>query len=233
MNKFVKWVNKHRTKDEYNFLSMLGGKFKIDDRKTFFKLLNREYVKLPQKKAFPLVFRGPKNASTPFYLDIDLKLKTDVSIPTQIFIDLADDLLVVLQKVTGCGELSVIITRRTGSYQAKDLFKNGFHVLIPNLLVTPCTMKKFRAQVLSSTTWMFRLKPFGVLNKPNEIIDGSITTRRNGLILLGLNKPLLKDNKPCSPHYVCFFHKWDGDWGEPPQALAYGWQFSNKNKNDD
>ena len=120
-NKFVSWVFSHKKphseKNDYNFVSAKGGKFKITDSNKFFALLHKNYVKLSQKNAFPLIFRGPRDTKTPFYLDIDLQLKTDESIPSSVFIEIVHQFLVKLKSVTGGDAVwKVIISRRTGSY---------------------------------------------------------------------------------------------------------------------
>ena len=72
---------------------------------------------------------------------------------------------------------------------------------------------------------------FEITNKREDIIDSAVTTRRNGLILLGMNKPLHRKNKPCSPHYVCYADSCRTSWFGDEEPLPYGWQFENKNKN--
>ena len=105
VNKFVKYVTQHRTPHEskdYNFQSLSGGKFKLTDPGKFFTLL-LNYKELKQSNAFPLVFRGPRKTSSPFYLDIDLRLDTDERISDSVFFDMAQEFLTHLKKVTGAG----------------------------------------------------------------------------------------------------------------------------------
>ena len=235
--KLVTWVHAqkqpHGEKEHYNFLSIRGGKFHLADFDTFFKLLNRDYVKLSQTNAFPLVFRGPRHTPSPFYLDVDLLLKDDVSIPTSVFIELAHQFLLHLKIVTNTNDIwKVIISRRTGSYtKGKKGLSNGFHMLIPDLLVTPAVMTCFRDAVLADGYWFDLLKEFHVSNSPEEIIDKSVTTRRNGLILIGLNKPLTEGNSPCSAHYICYYDQWRNVWYGDMEPLPFGWQFENKKRN--
>ena len=235
--KFVTWVHARKTPNEkYNFVSMRGGKFYLADFDTFFKLFNRDYVKLSQINAFPLVFRGPRETAGPFYLDVDLQLGENVSIPSKIFIELTFLFLEHLKVVTNTNDLwDVIITRRTGGYWAEKqgCYKNGFHVLIPNLEVTPGLMTRFRDAVIADGFWFDMLREFHVTNSPEEIIDISVTTRRNGLILLGLNKVLQEKNSPCSPHYCCFSCQWRTIWQRLcVEPLPFGWQFENRKQND-
>jgi len=238
-NKFVSWVNTHRQhhseKEKYNFVCLRGGKFNITDSTTFFKLF-KDYVKLSQTNAFPLVFRGPREKLTPFYLDVDLELEEDVSIPTGVFIEMTHQFLVILKEVLQTNEVwKVVISRRTGSYWKDNLrcFKNGFHVLIQNLRVTPNVMTRFRTALLADGYWYTLLREFKIRNKPESVIDVAITTRRNGLLLLGLNKLLHKKNGPCSAHYVCYFDTWRTIWFGNMEPLSFGWQFENKNKNEE
>ena len=238
-NKFVTWVQKHRQpgseKHDYNFMSLSGGKYKITDLEKFIHLLNRHYVKLRQKDAFPLVFRGPRQASTPCYLDIDLLLKTDVSIPTSIYIQIVHEFLVHLKAVTGSNDVwKVILSRRTGSYCADGKgFKNGFHLMLPNLFVTPDVMIEFRKAALADNYWLTLLSEFPIINSKEDILDAAITTRRNGLIVLGMNKWLLKKNTPCSAHYICYADTWRTSWFGDETPLPFGWQFQSKKHNDE
>ena len=238
--KFVTWVYSHKKhhseKEKYNFVSLRGGKFNISDSDTFFKLFCRDYVKLSQTNAFPLVFRGPREKLTPFYLDVDLELEEDVSIPTGVFIEMTHQFLLILKEVLQTNEVwKVIISRRTGSYWKDNLrcFKNGFHVLIPNLRVTPDVMTRFRTALLADGYWYTLLREFKIRNKPESVIDVAITARRNGLLLLGLNKLLEKKNGPCSAHYVCYFDTWRSIWFGDTEPRSFGWQFENKTKNED
>ena len=84
------FLKKHLTKGgDYNFVSMAGGKFKIEEkeRKPFFNLLNRAYTKI--KDSIPLVFR-PKQVG-PFYLDVDFRQSENVKIPDSVFVDLSHE----------------------------------------------------------------------------------------------------------------------------------------------
>jgi len=156
-----------------------------------------------------------------------------VSIPTSVFIELAHQFLLHLKIVTNTNDVwKVIISRRTGSYtKGKKGLSNGFHMLIPELLVTPAVMTSFRDAVLADGYWFDLLKEFHVSNTPEEIIDKSVTSRRNGLILIGLNKPLTEGNSPCSAHYICYYDQWRNVWHGDVKPLPFGWQFESKKRN--
>ena len=195
-------------------MSLLGGKFKITDGETFISLL----AKHKEENPFPLAFRGPRDAATPFYMDIDIVQTSNKEIPTKVFTEMVHHFLVHARKATGvlCG-LNVVISCRAGAYWegTKCAWKNGFHVVVPNLNVTPEIMKTVRDSLLQDATWFKLLVPYNVKNTPENIIDIAITTRRNGLIVISLCKPLKPNNGPCSPHHICFTGLWsDGGWKE-------------------
>ena len=90
--KFLKFLQKCRTStDEYNFQRIGGGKFQITQFDRFFKLFNRHYPQLGPKNQQPLVFRPRKTGI--FYLDIDLRLSSDVKIPNKVFIDMSQEFI--------------------------------------------------------------------------------------------------------------------------------------------
>ena len=233
-NKLLKFLSTCRTQSNtYNFMSLRGGKYLIRDEK-FFKLLNQNYVKFSQKDALPLVFRGPRQTIAPFYMDIDFRrANNEFRIPNSTYINMTQEFLMKLKEVTGATEYwDVIITRRVAAYwkEKQKCFADGFHVIIPHLQVTPEIMCKFRTALLADNYWQSFYADYYVINEPKDIIDDAITKRKNGLILLGLNKLAMK-NCCCTPHYVMYCDKWRVDWVNNDEPLSYGWQFASKDAN--
>ena len=87
---------------------------------------------------------------------------------------------------------------------------------------------QLREALLKDTYWHSLLKPYNVQNSPSEIVDEAIATRRNGLILVGLNKPLFTGNSPCSAHYIFLAGGWNGVYLTDPEPLEYGWQGASR-----
>ena len=224
---FVSFVQNHRvdhSENKYNFLKLTGGKFEIRDGTTFISLL------ASAKRDLPLVFRGPQDSPTPFYLDVDILQRSATAIPTQVFAKMTAIFLHHIEKATGevCGD--VIITRRPCAYFnfRKKLFVNGFHVLLPSLIVTPKIMLAFRESVLLDGSWFDLLEPYDVDAVPAKIIDVAITTKRNGLVVISMNKPRVANNGPCRAHYICFTGVWRGGvWVDECLRLP-GWHIKDR-----
>jgi hypothetical protein len=165
-------------------------------------------------------------------MDLDFRSKEQISIPGTVCVEVCHQLLLLLKKVVPPTDTvwDVVMTRRTGSYWKKSLkrFAGGFHIHVPNLVVDTERLQRFRETALQDLYWMSLLDGFGIDPTPEDILDGAVLNRRNGLLFVGQNKPGLR----ASPHGIFFMGQWRTSWFHDPSGILglqpYGWEFQNK-----
>ena len=231
MSGLVQFVNQHRTKKQdkdYNFQCLRGGKFLFQDKNQFVDIYAQNIHDDPP---LSLGFRAPRCVRAPFFLDIDLRSLHEINVPDVTLVEVAHELLTHLKTILpeNTDVWRVILTRRKESYWKEKLqrFCGGFHVYIPNLYLELETLRTFRQNCLADTYWVNLFKPFHVTNPPDDILDSSVCSRSNGMLLVGMNKPHANGNGKHSPHFILFLGTWRNAWFQESSAEdGGGWDFT-------
>jgi hypothetical protein len=214
-------------------VSLGGGKYDIRDGKRFLKLLVKETCKCTLPALTPVL-----KSNTPLHIDLDLRIKkTSICprVPDSVFMECAQQLLMILNSVIGNKKLKVVLTRRSGPYRKKtseDIFASGFHIYISNVTLADSQKVEFRTKCLADPYWYDVLvaglgEGQQLVNPPEDVLDESVG-KTSSLIVIGCNKPNLKNK--VSAHYIFYFDEWRNAWfGDYDKSLPFGWQFQSKN----
>ena len=216
-----------------NFVSLGGGKYDIRDGKRFLKLLVKETCKCNLPALTPVL-----KSNTPLHIDLDLRIKKTTTCPRihdSVFMECAQQLLMILSSVIGNRKLKVVLTRRSGAYRknlGEDIFASGFHIYISNVTLTNSQRVEFRTKCLADSFWYDVLvdglgEGQQLVNPPEDVLDEAVG-KTSSLIVIGCNKPNLRNK--VSAHYIFYFDEWRNAWfGDYDKPLPFGWQFKSKN----
>jgi len=192
---------------------MAGGKYQIniDDYEKFKKLYLRSYPKFTKTTGTQLI---PKNGGvSPIFIDIDLRLTEITSIPDQVFIDLAQEIV----KQMDIDVVEAVLTRRVAAYTCtkgkKAVIKHGFHIYISEKRNRQYQMD-LREKCLKNIDWSV-FDRYNNMLQPKDIYDSALAKQSNGLMMIGDRKVA-----DCTPHYIFFSGRWDA------QKLTHDKRFS-------
>ena len=228
MKRFEDFVKQHGVKqknDVYNFVQTRKNAYyygKYNLKKSFLPKYLKSYTKFGKK--FPcLVWKVADRDKFMFYLDFDFESTERIEATSKEFVAIADNVLLTL--AVPDKELFVILTKRVSCYKKDKVYKNGFHLYIPNLQVDRKFMRDFKNKFAGQLEGF--IKKHNITNNYNDIVDDVAIKRSNGLYMIGTNKPEFSP----SPHFIFFASKnrnfcWAGDTDDSIQQ--FGWEFDKE-----
>ena len=187
MSKLRQLMDASRNQDEYNFISLKGGKFNIppEVEKRFWRYFARSV-----DEELGLVYSLPFREHLPLTLDIDIVHNTSVQIPDEELEGLMMALAECTIRVTqiDCG-LTLYGLRKPEATLKGDVWKNGAHIIIAGVLVTREVANKIREDFLNCEVVCDFVQQFYVTDK-NELLDDRVSPfGKNGLYLAPQKKP--------------------------------------------
>lgn len=171
----------------YNFQAMKsylfphGAKFNIQASE-FFSTFKLVLGKFTENHHTSIIWKQPPREFNPAILDFDYKLKRNELLPTEYFIKIAEQVCYEFHILTGAKPFFVILTRKQGNYVKGEHFASGFHLYILGVLTDTNTLKTLREKCLPMIDSM---KLDNIVNSASDIFDAHLTSRSNGLVLLG------------------------------------------------
>lgn len=201
------FLNAHRStgKDPMTHTALTGGKYNIppDQSKQFHHLMAKACFE--EKRAISIVERHGE--SGPIVVDLDIEYSTDKNEPhkriyagdsietflkqlaSAIFqyVDVPDDRKTRLIYIFEKPEPTLKRVDDNGTAHWKD----GLHIMLPNIITSPQVQKYIRKMVLADFEYVvqeFEEQGYTVSNTPHDIYDESVI-ERNGWILYGCRKP--------------------------------------------
>jgi hypothetical protein len=236
-NEYKDILESCRNPNDYNFISLQGGKYKLT-RNWFKKVYLQFKDKFENGSSGSLVF-SPRPQDSPLFIDIDLRLKL---LPTGVDVvacyrGLIEMILGIFSEHFGGDDfVRVIATRRPEIYQKKNIFRGGFHLYVFGSYSLK-TSQKLREHVLSSVDVRGHFEQiFGKdnmdleQNASEDIYDIALSDRRNGCLLIGSNKP----NISARPHFVFLHGRWRNGWEDEPETYEDPvWHLRDENKREE
>ena len=191
---FRDFINSFRSNQEFNFVSLRGGKFLIPDEKR--GLFHRKFAEdVPNHTS--LVWVPPKDGWSALHLDFDIYMSEDFHISDQEIINFA---LLASEVIYSFVQRSfgVFLTRKPSNTPHHTCgYKGGFHILCSGFVVTKDIAMKIREGILHHLEEFRKGKP--ITGKTQSLFDRAVYPYgTNGLLLLG-------DSKPGREPYACFF----------------------------
>ena len=199
LEKLIIYMNEHRVQredndeDDYNYQSwgkLVQGRFKIDDCETFLDL----YKNAIEEGADLSILERPTEYG-PIVIDIDLKYAVADydSAPTRLYT--SDDLNKILNAYNkALGELVELTDIKYNFYifekpkpkTLDDIYKDGFHIMIPEIIVNTEIKHMVRRKVIELLT---DIKLFdNSLTSLDKIVDKAVI-QANGWFLYYSKKP--------------------------------------------
>ena len=173
-SKFSQLIQASRNSNNYNFISLTGGKFLIpaDLEERFWRYYARDTT------SHALVYSLPTRTHLPLTFDLDIVHRTPVNIPDKKIASLMHIIAEETMGVTGVKSgLTFYGLRKpapTKKVTKNDgiFWKNGAHVLVQGLLVTREIAHKIRSNFLERDPVHVFCQEFEVTDK-NELLDES------------------------------------------------------------
>ena len=211
-----------RVNSKQNFNSLKGGKYDIKDGIRLIDcLLDKNYI----EPITPLI-----KSNCPVIIDLDFRVEsTDEPRQEgidQMLIDVAHELLKILNEVADFEKANVILTRRDRAYKKKDLYCSGMHVYVPSVVLSTAQKNDFQMKAFADPFWYELVQDFytergaKLVSSIETTLDSDVGTNKT-LTVIGGNKP----NCTASPHYVFFHDEWRTCFYKSnSDCLGLGWQ---------
>ena len=182
------FLEKYRTTtSDFTHISLLNGKYNIPDNKidTFYDILSNtdEYY---------LVERHLEDKSN-LIIDIDIKQTTN---ERKITDKIIEKIIEIINKIIDHvyvyinNDKTVYILQREGLYKKDNIYKDGLHIIYPEIVGNYKILYLIRDLILENTKWLEEYS----ITKIEDIIDKSVI-KSNGLVMYGGKKPGLDEYK--------------------------------------
>ena len=195
--KLLSFLKKYKVSEKpYTHLSCKdpAGAYRIpDDQIKKFHQLYDTVVKLPKS---PLTYILETNPETYAPLKIDIDLKTTVKPEQRLYTQ--EELMFFLKKyikllvsiVDVKHNFNVVITEKPQpTHKPDNCYKDGFHVLFPDIIVNHDTAFFIREQVLKQKIIEKSFKSITPINPASDIIDKCIIKQNNWPMINSIGKP--------------------------------------------
>ncbi len=203
---YSKILQTYRNKLPTNFVSLSAGKYNLTK-----KWFNRVYLPLHtqfKNNCGSLVFKVPPTKKIPIIIDLDVNFaEKPIKDVQAIYLQVVERILECFTKLHD-RNVHVIATRRPEIYKKNDFFRGGLHVYILGdySLEDSINLRNIVLEEIDLKNIFEKLAP--VQNKNSNIYDIALAERRNGVLLIGSNKP----NTCSKPHYIFCYGTWFGLW---------------------
>ena len=202
------FLNAHRSigKKPITHMALSGGKYTIpdDERYQFHNLLAKACFE--EKKAISIVERHGECGPIVVDLDIEYEVEKDEKNTKRIYE--GDSIKEFLTNLVSAVEQYVQVdksrktrliyifekeesTLKTVKEDGRRVYKDGLHIMLPNVITSPEVQKFIRKMVLQTFDYVvqeFEEQGYTVSNTANDIYDESVI-ERNGWIMYGCCKP--------------------------------------------
>ncbi len=143
------------------------------------------------------------SALGPCVVDIDLRHHGAARIYTRDHVlRFMDAFLTVLLNYVQAPSIDVVLLEKpaprpdgggagAGAGAGEPVYKDGWHIVLPNVVTHPAVQKALRAEFLACARCAERIEPTsipGLLNAPADVFDEAVI-ERNGWLMLGSRKP--------------------------------------------
>jgi hypothetical protein len=154
-----------------------------NDLNTFFKLYTRDF-----NNQIPIHITERHKAFSPILIDIDFKQNTSDRIYDQDYIiKFLQTLVYVLKDYIKYEQLNCyVLEKNEPRVCSSGGFKDGFHIVIPDIITSPIIQYEIRNIILSK--YYEAIKIHGATNQIDDIYDKSVIEKNNWLIY-GSQKP--------------------------------------------
>ncbi len=189
------------------FVKLTGGKITLNG-KAFYE----RYIEKQEQSALAFQLDDIKTGIYPVYIDIDLDFMGKVTIDEdrirEKHVETAQWMLTVLREQTGDSkDLEVVMSKRQAYYKGikkvkigkkweeREVTRDGFHLWLPNVLLSLPDLWKFRQKLLKDERLDFDELygdegcELGDWVSKKDILDEALFKRRNGLMIIGQKKP--------------------------------------------
>jgi len=182
---FKDFIDKRKAtkSSDYTHTSFIGGKYYIEAED------NIEYLRLYKYfngKSFGMV-EFPKTLSRYIRFDLDLHFKQSTKITKENICDIVSFIKTEINKYYDV-DYDVYILLRKSPTQKNDIWKNGIHIQIPDIVTKNDYITKFiRSELISNKNLEKVFKDMEVVNPITDIIDECVYTS-NGWMQYGSDK---------------------------------------------
>ena len=180
------FLEKHKTTtNDFTHISLINGKYKIPENKidTFYDILSKT-------EEYYLVERHLEDKSN-LIIDIDLKVSENKRQMTDEIIEkIIYNINKIIDKIYINNDKIVYILQRDGLYKKDNIYKDGLHIIYPEIIGNYKILYLIRETILDRIKW---LEDYSITSI-EEIIDKSVI-KSNGLIMYGGKKPGLEEYK--------------------------------------
>ncbi len=182
---FKDFIDKRKAtkSSDYTHTSFIGGKYYIEAED------NDEYLRLYKYfngKSFGMV-EFPKTLSRYIRFDLDLHFKESTKITKENICDIVSFIKTEINKYYDV-DYDVYVLMRKSPTQKNDIYKNGIHIQIPDIVTKNDYITKFiRSELISNKDLIKVFKNMEVINPITDIIDECVYTS-NGWMQYGSDK---------------------------------------------
>jgi len=181
-----KFLERYKTtNNEFTHISLLNGKYNIPDNK-----VDKFYEILSETKDYYLVERHLDNRSN-LIIDIDLKRHEN---KREITEEIIYKIISTINKILNCVfinyDKTVYILQRESLYKKDGVYKDGIHIIYPEIVGKYNILYLIRDILLDELNWLERYS----ITLIDDIIDKSVI-KSNGLVMYGGKKPGLEEYK--------------------------------------
>jgi len=192
---FYNYLNRFQTAKDGAFTHTSirpGGKYYISatEEDVFFE----KYI-TAMKAGDELTLTEKHRDQCPILIDIDLRfeLETGVDVPTAGHKYTMEDVAAIIEcymtemsKFVECEGAEIYLTEKPGAVVYKEKLKDGFHVVIPNIVTMPAVQHIVRKNILETVAPIFQR--MGAVNTVEDIIDEAVIEKNNWQ-MYGSTKP--------------------------------------------
>lgn len=219
----IVFLRAHVSSDEYNFVSLRGGKYHItrEYKQAFLDLYCKAAPFFTEQNATSLIWRAPKQDYLPLIFDIDLQVAEDVAFSNETFIELAQMIMFYVSSEIKDLGMGVVLTRKQRCYPKETpkgtVFKTGFHMFVFGILVSKELALKIRNRIIEGNLPCF-LEKHHVINPAHDVLDKSVCPfGKNGLVMLSDYKREMNTGKAYSIFFRGTYNYSTADWNHPKE----------------
>ena len=181
LTKFLETRRVRTTGGAHNLVSLCGGKWNVlpSERGEFFDAYKRAAEGFTVDHHCSFIYRTPEGPQ-PLYLDVDIKTATKIQLHTDKHHELACRVASLLDSE---GPVEYLVVQKESGYWKKtNVYATGSHLYFPGSCVDNLRAEEIRLAALQFIPEIFG--DIDLLNKPDDILDRSVASRRNGLLML-------------------------------------------------